>query len=68
VNNWVHGGSLAAGALVGLLLPPTLAVGGRDLSQVEKVAITLVIAACAVAMLVFFYYVATAHATTGVGA
>jgi len=69
VNNWVHGGSLVAGALVGFVLPPTLAVGGRDLSQAEKVAIAVVIALCAVAMVVFFYNVASAPSgTSGIGA
>ena len=62
VNNWVHGGSLAAGALVGLTLPPTLAVGGRDLSQLEKAIIVAVIAICVVAMAVYLYTVATAPA------
>lgn len=60
VNNWVHGGSLVAGALVGLVVPPSLSVGGRDLSQTEKVILAAVITACAVAMVVFFYSVATA--------
>jgi len=69
VNNWVHGGSLAAGVLVGLVLPPTLAVGGRDLSQAEKVIIAVVVAVSAVAMVVFFYNVAGApSASSGIGA
>ncbi|MBV9100548.1 MAG: rhomboid family intramembrane serine protease [Candidatus Dormibacteraeota bacterium] len=55
VNNWVHGGGLAAGILVGLAVPPVQQIGGRDLAPWQKVALAAIIAAAAVALAYFAY-------------
>jgi membrane associated rhomboid family serine protease len=55
VNNWVHAGGLAAGALLGLVLPPMRAIGGRDLTVAERVALIAVIAASVAAMVYAAY-------------
>jgi membrane associated rhomboid family serine protease len=60
VNNWVHGGGLAAGILVGLILPPAQQIGGRDLSGVEKFFLGAVIAAGIAGLLLFAYQVIAA--------
>ena len=60
VNNWVHGGGLAAGILVGLVLPPAQQIGGRDLSAVEKFFLGAVIAAGIAGLLLFGYQVIAA--------
>jgi membrane associated rhomboid family serine protease len=44
VNNLAHVGGFITGALVGLVIPPLAGVGGRDLTQWQRV---LVYAACA---------------------
>jgi membrane associated rhomboid family serine protease len=59
VNNWVHGGSLVAGALVGLVLPPVQRIGGRDLTQVERIVLGAAIAAGALALILAAYNIAT---------
>jgi membrane associated rhomboid family serine protease len=51
VNNYAHLGGFCAGALIGLVMPPVHAIGGRDLARWEKVAFTAVIAVGAVAMI-----------------
>lgn len=44
VNNWVHAGGFLAGVLVGLVVGPVEAVGGRRLRLVERGALLAVIA------------------------
>src|SRR5487761_83936 len=51
INNYAHLGGFAAGALIGLAIPPIRAVGGRDLLLWQKSALIAVIATGAVAML-----------------
>ncbi|HWW10424.1 MAG TPA: hypothetical protein VNY76_09265, partial [Candidatus Acidoferrales bacterium] len=54
------GGGLAAGILVGLILPPAQQIGGRDLSGVEKFFLGAVIAAGIAGLLLFAYQVIAA--------
>ena len=49
VNNWVHLGGFASGALLGMLLPPVAGIGGRDLRPAERIALVAVIVASVVA-------------------
>ncbi|MGD0834430.1 MAG: rhomboid family intramembrane serine protease [Candidatus Dormibacteria bacterium] len=51
VNNYAHLGGFCAGALIGLVMPPVRAVGGRDLALWQKGALATVVAVGAVAML-----------------
>ena len=51
VNNYAHLGGFCTGALIGLVMPPVAAVGGRHLAVWQKAALTAVIAVGAVAML-----------------
>jgi membrane associated rhomboid family serine protease len=50
VNNFAHVGGFLSGALLGLVLPPQRAVGGRDLRIWEKAVLGGAIAAGAVAL------------------
>jgi membrane associated rhomboid family serine protease len=50
VNNWVHAGGFLAGALVGLVVGPVEAVGGRRLRLVERGVLVVVIAVAVVAL------------------
>ena len=50
VSNTGHLGGLLAGMLIGLVLPPLRAVGGRDLSTAERLAVGAVVVFCAVAL------------------
>ncbi len=50
VNNWVHVGGFVAGVLLGLVIPPVEAVGGRRLRLVERGVLLAVVAAAAVAL------------------
>ncbi|GAC1341554.1 MAG: hypothetical protein NVSMB29_12200 [Candidatus Dormibacteria bacterium] len=50
VNNFAHAGGFVGGVLLGLILPPLAAVGGRLLRRPEQVALWGVIAVSAVAM------------------
>jgi membrane associated rhomboid family serine protease len=50
VNNWVHAGGFLAGALVGLVVGPVEAVGGRRLRLVERGVLVAVIAVAVVAL------------------
>jgi membrane associated rhomboid family serine protease len=58
VNNWVHAGGFLAGVLVGLVIGPVEAVGGRRLRLVERGALIAVIAAAAVALAVGIHHTA----------
>jgi membrane associated rhomboid family serine protease len=58
VNNWVHAGGFLAGALVGLVVGPVEAVGGRRLRLVERGALLLVIAVAVLAAGVGAHHVA----------
>jgi membrane associated rhomboid family serine protease len=51
IDNYAHLGGFAAGALIGLVIPPVRAVGGRDLAPWQKGALIGVLAVGAVAML-----------------
>jgi rhomboid protease GluP len=51
IDNYAHLGGFATGALIGLVIPPVRAVGGRDLALWQKAALIGVIALGAVAML-----------------
>jgi rhomboid protease GluP len=51
INNYAHLGGFAAGALIGLAIPPVRAIGGHDLTLWQKTALIGVIAVGAVAML-----------------
>jgi len=51
VSNTGHLGGLLSGAVIGLVLPPLRAVGGRDLTLAEKAAIGVLAAFCAVALI-----------------
>ncbi|MGD1052653.1 MAG: rhomboid family intramembrane serine protease [Candidatus Dormibacteria bacterium] len=51
IDNYAHLGGFAAGALIGLIIPPVRAVGGRDLAVWQKAALIGVIAVGAVAVL-----------------
>ena len=51
IDNYAHLGGFAAGALIGLVIPPVRAVGGRDLAPWQKGALSGVLAVGAVAML-----------------
>lgn len=57
VNNWVHGGSLVAGVLLGLVIPPARHIGGRDLAIAEKVLLTAGLVAAAAALIFTVYEV-----------
>lgn len=50
VNNFAHVGGFVSGALVGLVLPPQAAVGGRDLRVWEQVVLVVAVLAGAVAL------------------
>jgi membrane associated rhomboid family serine protease len=50
VNNFVHAGGFVAGVLLGLVVPPVEAVGGRRLRLVERGVLLAVAAAGAVAL------------------
>ena len=51
VNNYAHLGGFAAGALIGLVIPPVRAIGGHDLRLWQRTALIAVITIGAVAML-----------------
>ena len=51
INNYAHLGGFAAGALIGLVIPPVRAIGGNDLRLWQKTALIAVITVGAVAML-----------------
>jgi rhomboid protease GluP len=51
INNYAHLGGFAAGALIGLVIPPVRAIGGKDLQIWQKTALIAIIAVGAVAML-----------------
>jgi rhomboid protease GluP len=51
INNYAHIGGLATGALLGLVLPPLTAIGGRDVGVVERVILWGAIAFSAVSLL-----------------
>jgi hypothetical protein len=51
IDNYAHLGGFAAGAVIGLVIPPVRAVGGRDLAPWQKGALIAVLAVGAVAML-----------------
>jgi rhomboid protease GluP len=51
INNYAHLGGFAAGALIGVVIPPVRAVGGNDLKLWQKTALIAVITIGAVAML-----------------
>jgi rhomboid protease GluP len=51
IDNYAHLGGFAAGALIGLVIPPVRAVGGHDLAPWQKGALIAVLAVGAVAML-----------------
>jgi hypothetical protein len=51
INNYAHLGGFCAGALIGLVMPPVHAVGGRHLATWEKAIFAAVIAVGAVALL-----------------
>ena len=51
IDNYAHLGGFAAGALIGLVIPPVRAVGGRDLALWQKAALIGVIALGTVAVL-----------------
>jgi rhomboid protease GluP len=51
IDNYAHLGGFAAGAVIGLIIPPVRAVGGRDLALWQKVVLIGVIALGAVATL-----------------
>ncbi|TMB92430.1 MAG: rhomboid family intramembrane serine protease [Chloroflexi bacterium] len=51
VNNFAHLGGVLGGAALGAALPPLQRIGGRDLSNAEKIGLAAVIAAGAVALL-----------------
>jgi rhomboid protease GluP len=51
INNYAHLGGFAAGALIGLVIPPVQAIGGQDLKPWQKGVLIGVIAVGAVAML-----------------
>jgi hypothetical protein len=58
VNNWVHVGGFLAGVLLGLVIPPVEAVGGRHLRLVERGVLVAVIAAAAVALAIGIHHTA----------
>ncbi|MEA2618319.1 MAG: hypothetical protein QOE72_4102 [Chloroflexota bacterium] len=58
VNNWVHVGGFLAGVLLGLVIPPAEAVGGRRLRLVERGVLVAVIAAAAVALAIGIHHTA----------
>jgi membrane associated rhomboid family serine protease len=60
VNNWVHGGGLAAGIVLGLFFPPVQRIGGRDLAAWERLLLISVIAAAAAAMVFYAFQVTSA--------
>jgi membrane associated rhomboid family serine protease len=49
-NNWAHAGGFIGGALLGLVLPPRAAVGGRELRLWERAVLGAAIVAGAVAL------------------
>jgi membrane associated rhomboid family serine protease len=51
INNYAHIGGLIAGALLGLLIPPLMSIGGRDHMTIEKVLLWGAIAFSAVCLL-----------------
>jgi rhomboid protease GluP len=51
INNYAHLGGFAAGALIGLAIPPVRAIGGNDLNPWQKTALIGVVAVGALAML-----------------
>ncbi|MGD1033791.1 MAG: rhomboid family intramembrane serine protease [Candidatus Dormibacteria bacterium] len=51
INNYAHLGGFAAGALIGLVIPPVRAIGGNDLKVWQKTALIAIIAVGAVAMI-----------------
>ena len=56
INNYAHLGGFAAGAVIGLAVPPVRAVGGRDLALWQKVALIAIITIGAIAMLMAAIY------------
>ncbi len=50
VNNFAHAGGFIGGALLGLVLPPRAAVGGRELRIWERVVLGAAVVAAAVAL------------------
>jgi membrane associated rhomboid family serine protease len=52
VNNFAHLGGLAAGAGIGLVIPPLRTVGGRDMSLPEQLALGATIAVSCVALVI----------------
>jgi len=58
VNNYVHVGGFIAGILLGLVVPPVEAVGGRRLRLVERGVLVALIGAGAVALGVGVHHVA----------
>lgn len=51
IDNYAHLGGFAAGAVIGLIIPPVRAVGGRDLALWQKGVLLGVIGLGAVATL-----------------
>jgi membrane associated rhomboid family serine protease len=58
VNNYVHVGGFVAGVLLGLVIPPAEAIGGRRLRLVERGVLVAVIAAAGVGLGVGIHNVA----------
>ena len=58
VNNWVHAGGFLAGVLVGVVVGPVEAVGGRRLRLVERGALLAVIAVAVLAAGIGAHHVA----------
>ncbi len=50
INNYAHIGGLITGALLGVVVPPLAAVGGKDLGIVERIVMWIGIAFSAVAL------------------
>lgn len=58
VNNWVHLGGFLAGVLLGLVVAPVEAVGGRRMHPVEQGVLLAVCAAAVVALGIGIHHVA----------
>jgi hypothetical protein len=58
VNNWVHAGGFLAGVLVGLVVGPVEAVGGRRLRLAERGVLLAVIAVAVLAVGIGAHHVA----------
>jgi rhomboid protease GluP len=52
INNYAHIGGLITGALLGVVVPPLAAIGGKDLGMIERCVLWAAIAFSAVALAV----------------